>query len=37
MGGTEEGTNCYRPLLVAMVAQVVCCVEAGTGCIAKII
>lgn len=37
MGGTEEGTNYYRPLLVAIVAQVVCCVEASTGCIAKMI
>ena len=36
VGGTEEGMDRARPLLLSMGAQTVHCGEAGSGCIAKV-
>lgn len=36
VGGTEEGMDRARPLLMSMGAQAVHCGEAGTGCVAKV-
>lgn len=36
VGGTEEGMDRARPLLMSMGAKAVHCGEAGTGCVAKV-
>lgn len=36
VGGTKEGLEISRPLLMSMGANIVHCGEAGDGCIAKV-